>query len=137
MDPMPLTRDVVEFCCDTCGVVAGRITLTTETASNGRIWHNIKTFFDCSGGYGLNASVNAPVFAELQPLLADPPAATPRRICKVNENYVPFYCAECDLVYCIDEWDDIRAVIDHTDPYGSFEGESARCPHGHCRMISS
>jgi len=53
-----------------------------------------------------------------------------RALYEIEKLWAPFYCADCNRVYCVDHW----TVVPHDDE-GFFDYSDGYCPEGHRRMI--
>jgi hypothetical protein len=110
------------FTCSTCDKEAGHIELFGRPSSA----HVRRTSFTSV----LSSAVHAEQFTDLRSAIELRDA---RRLHGLDLEYAPFFCPQCDAVYCGDHWKRWD-VFDEDDPswHDSIRG---RCPKGHERML--
>jgi hypothetical protein len=110
------------FTCGTCDKEAGHIRLFGSLSSS----YVRRTSFTSV----LSSAVPAEQFSELRSAIEQRDA---RRLHGLDLEYAPFFCPQCDAIYCGDHWKRWD-VFDEDDPswHDSIRG---RCPKGHERML--
>jgi hypothetical protein len=103
------------FACAVCGRAAGSVWML-----DGELRRD-----------GVTSQLRQPLSAELRPRLAAPLAgADARALHALDPELAPFYCPECDAVYCAQHW--ARQDVFEGDWHDAIRG---RCPEGHERML--
>ena len=125
MDIMKNQPDAVaeaRFTCDVCDREAGHIQLAGSPSSS----QVRRTSFTST----LTAAVPAEQFSALRSAIEQGDA---RRLHGLDLEYAPFFCPQCDAIYCGAHWK-TRDVFDEDDPswHDSIRGQ---CPKGHERML--
>ena len=119
----PATKDHLTFGCSMCSRVAGQFRL--QRGSAGWVLYRLSFTSDMGGTRG------GP--DELEALREAREAQSPLPLYRLDLEWTPFYCPDCDACYCGDHyrhWD----VFDDDD---SHFHDSIRgcCPKGHERML--
>ena len=113
------------FVCAVCGKTAGDLSIVTGCAS--------------AGGEQRKALVVRSFICEWQRELAGPEVEEFSRLLQErdaaglfarNIELVPFYCLECDKIYCRDHWECAPAYDD-----GFYDCTKGTCPKGHTRTM--
>jgi len=55
-----------------------------------------------------------------------------RELFRANPDFAPFYCRQCQAVYCARHWTDVEPIWD--GPF--FEETRATCPKGHRKALA-
>jgi hypothetical protein len=110
------------FRCAACDKEAGHVRLFGGPASA----EVRRTSFTSS----LTSTVSGESFSELRSAIE---RRDPRALYRLDLEYAPFFCPQCEAVYCGGHWEK-RDVFDDDDPswHDSVRG---RCPKGHERML--
>ncbi|HYM63014.1 MAG TPA: hypothetical protein VEZ11_19155 [Thermoanaerobaculia bacterium] len=112
----------VRFTCAMCDREAGHIRLAgSPLSSQLQRWSFTST---------LTAVVPAEQFSALRSAIEQRDA---RRLYELDLEYAPFFCPQCDAIYCGAHWKRWD-VFDKDDPswHDSIRGQ---CPKGHERML--
>lgn len=110
-----------EFRCALCGAPAATLNLDAEGA------------YEHTHHMG---HITERVVKTRQPALARAiAAADARAIHTLDPLWAPFYCAECDKVYCGDHWQVEMEFEDEEGLPGWYDCAYGTCPNGHRRLI--
>jgi hypothetical protein len=117
------------FHCDACGAPAARVALLLDERGPGA--EGPAGLITQADFYGEWAQVV--LAGGLQEVAAAIASADPAALYAVEPLWAPFYCSECERVYCHEHWQ-FRLVFDEewTDWYEETVGT---CPRGHERVV--
>jgi hypothetical protein len=110
------------FLCAECGQKAGHIRLF-GSPSEAKLWRDSFTSV-------LTSAVSAEHFPLIHLALEQ---GDVRALYAVDLEYTPFFCPQCEAVYCGSHWQ--KWPVFDSDFPGWFDSCRGRCPKGHERML--
>lgn len=111
----------VEFHCAVCGALAAALSLDAE---------GVYAHTHYMGAITERASADDRSALALAIAAVDPGA-----IHALNKLWAPFYCPECEKVYCGDHWRVEMQFEDEEGLPGWYDCAYGTCPNGHRRLI--
>jgi hypothetical protein len=120
MTPVAVAR--AAFSCSLCPHAAGAVELV-EGDAPGATLEFFVTGFGSSQAIPVEAAVGSAAVAALA-------AGEARRLFALAPLATPFYCPDCDRVFCSHHWVSLPLLDDHV-----LAGTYATCPEGHTRLI--
>jgi len=120
MTPVAVVR--ATFSCSLCPHAAGAAELVETDTPDGAL-ELVVTGFGRPQTVPVESALGSAVVAALA-------GGEPRRLFDLAPLAAPFYCVECDRVFCSHHWVSLPLLDDH-----ALGGTYATCPDGHTRLI--